>query len=695
MMKPRTIKDSICYMCTAACPVKVHINEGKAVKVDWGIPGQATACPRWKAQLDFIYHPERIKYPLKRTGERGSGEYKPISWDEALDTIAANLLKVRDKYGPESVAFWVAYTKDPRPYFHRLTHAFGSPNYCTESSSCFTATRTAADLTYGSNFQQFNFSGNTANPATRCRLIWGNTVQNSTPLQWAPLLEARRKGLKLIVIDPCLTRIASIADIHLQLRPGTDGALALGMINVIVNGNLYDKEFVDNWTVGFEGLKQMVKEYPPERVEKITRVPADRIREAALLYATSKPAQMTLSGNSTTHHTNGVQNHRAIILLPALTGNFDITGGNKCIPPGTQKKDISLHEQIENMPPGVGSKRFPIWVNCIKEMQSNALIDQIESSEPYPIRALFSAGLNVQFFANSRRMVNVTRKLDFIAVTEYFETPGTRLADIVLPIASWMERPILIVDPGTIKLIQPAIEPVGESRTEWDIYSDLAGRLGFGEKLWDGDFEKYVDYTLEPFGIKHADLLRHPEGISLPVSPRPDKYYEKTGFQTPSGKVEIASSVLAAHGLEPLPVYKEPAESPVSRPYLAKQYPLIMTSGARVLAYTHSQFRNIPRLKRLVPEPLIEINPADASPRSIQSGDEVIISTPRDSIKMKAKVTIKIPAGVVSMPHHWPGKANVNALVDDKNLDPISGFPAFKSQLCQVKKARTTEPPLP
>ena len=323
----------------------------------------------------------------------------------------------------------------------------------------------------------------------------------------------------------------------------------------------------------------------------------------------------------------------------------------------------------------------------IKEMQTNALVDQIESADPYPIKALFSSGLNVQFFANSHRMEDITGKLDFIAVTEYFQTPGTRLADVVLPIASWMERQILLVEPGIARLIEPAIAPVGESWAEWKIYSELAKRLGFGEEFWEGDFSRYVDYTLQPFGIQYNDLLRHPEGIPLPITPRPDKQYEKEGFPTPSGKVEIASSELAEQGLEPLPVYREPVESPVSRPDLAKSYPLVMTSGARVPFYVHSQYRNIERLRRKMPDPLVEINPADAVSRGIQSGEEVVISTLRASIKMQAQVTDTMLAGAVSMPHHWPGEANVNALIDDENLDPISGFPAFKSQLCQVRKA--------
>jgi anaerobic selenocysteine-containing dehydrogenase len=687
MSNPVKVTDGICYMCTLACPTRVHVQDGRAIKIDIADPAVAH-CPRWKAQLDFVYHPERLQYPVKRTGKRGEGSWQRISWDEALDTVAANLQAVKDKYGPESVVFWVAYTKEPRPYFHRLTHAFGSPNYCTESSNCFSGTWIASNLTYGHDYSYFTISGSSVEPETKCKLIWGAAVVSSARV-WEENLEAKENGVKLIVVDPRRTAIASQADIHLQLRPGTDGALALGFINVIINEDLYDKDFVEKWTVGFEGLKKLAQEYPPECVEKITWVPAAKIREAARLYATTRPAKLHLSANSTTHHANGVQNHRAVILLAAITGNLDITGGNRMMNhPDGETNDITLHERVKDMPPGIGSRQFPIWTSRYHEMQSNAIVDQIESGQPYPLKAMFSAGLCTQFFANSRRMAEAFRKLDFITVTEYFETPGTQLADIVLPIASWLERPILLTDyGGIVKLIEPAIAPVGESRTEWDIYSGLAQRLGFGDLFWDGSFEKCADYILEPLKITFKDLQQQPEGIRPPAQPRPERPYEKTGFRTPSGKVEIACATLAEHGLDPLPTYKEPPESPVSRPDLAKKYPLVMTSGARVMAYTHSQFRNIPRLRRLMPEPLVDINPADAATRGIRTGDTVRVSSPRGNITMKANVTDAILAGVVSLPHHWPGEANVNLLVDDRTLDPISGFIPCKSQLCQVSKA--------
>jgi anaerobic selenocysteine-containing dehydrogenase len=686
MANREKVQDGICYMCTMTCPTRVHVKDGRAVRVEIADP-RVAHCPRWKAQLDFVYHPDRLQYPLARAGERGAGSWRRISWEEALERVAGGLRSARDNFGPESVVFWIAYTKEPRPYFHRLTHAFGSPNYCTESSNCFSGTWIASNLTYGEDYSYMAGSSASVDPETKCKLVWGAAVVSSARV-WQENLDAIDRGVKYIVVDPRRTTIASRAAMHLQLRPGTDGALALGMMNVIFAENLQDREFLEKWTVGYEGLQKLAAEYPPERAAAVTGVPADRIIEAARLYATSKPARVHLSSNSTTHHANGVQNHRAVILLAAVTGNIAVAGGNRIGSYPVTTNDITLHERVAGMPPGVGAQRFPIWTERYHEMQSNAIADQIEGRAPYPLRAMFAAGLDLQFFANSPRFAEAVRKLDFVAVTEYFDTPGTRLADVVLPIASWLERPILLTDHlGATRMIQPAIAPVGESRCEFDIYAALAERLGFGDLFWHGDFDRCADYILEPLKITAADLRARPEGIPLPEAPRPEKDYEQVGFRTASGKVEIASSVLADHGLDALPVYREPAESPLSTPDLAKTYPLVMTSGARVMAYTHSQYRNIPALRKLMPDPLVDINPADAGARGIRTGDAVSIATPRGSIKMKARVTDAILPGVVSLPHQWPGDANVNALVNDKTLDPISGFIPCKSQLCEVRKA--------
>jgi anaerobic selenocysteine-containing dehydrogenase len=525
-----------------------------------------------------------------------------------------------------------------------------------------------------------------ADPVTRCKLVWGSGIMHSSPKMWKEYLAARHRGLKLIVVDPRRTKIAAMADVHLKLRPGTDGALALGLINVIINEQLYDMEFVKKWTIGFDSLRKLAGEYTPDKVERLTSVPASKIKEAAILYASQKPANIVVSPVATTHCSNGVQNHRAIILLPALTGNLDIRGGNRGRQAPEPLNKITLHERVANLPPGLGSQKFPIWTKMCEEMQANTLANHIETGSPYPIKALFAAGLNFMFFPNSNRLVNNLKKLEFIAVTEYFRNAGTRLADIILPVASCLERQVLFHKHGArIRLIEPAIKPLGESWPEWKIIFELARRLNLSHEFWDGDFEKSLNFILEPSGIKIEDLKRHPEGIDYHGTPRPDKYYEQVGFQTPSGKVEIVSSTLAEYGHESLPAYREPFESPLSRPEMAKSFPLVLTSGARTIAFTHSQHRNIPQLRRISPEPLVQINPSDAEPRGIRSGDMVTVSSPRGSIKLRADVTDIIVPGAVHIPHHW-GEANVNILTDDEGLDPISGFAPFKSQLCQLAR---------
>jgi anaerobic selenocysteine-containing dehydrogenase len=651
-------------------------------------PDLARLCPRWKAQLDFVYHPDRLRVPLKREGKGRTGAFVPISWDEALDIVAGELTKVKTEYGPESVVFWIAYTKEPRPYFHRLTHAFGSPNYLTESSSCFSAQWLAAVLTYGKDYGYWTQYSTPVSAATQCKLIWGSSIQQSRPQFYQQHVEAKTKGLKLIVVDPCRTSLASMADIHLQLRPGTDGALALGMIRVIIDEKLFDRDFVEKWTMGFDELKKLAGEYTPEKAEGITGVPAKKIRQAAVMYATQKPAQIGMSSNSTTHHYNGVQNHRAIIALPALTGNVEVEGGNRYASRTIPVKDISLHERVSTMPPGIGAERFPIWTSLYHEMESNMLAERMESNKPYPIKALFGAGLNPMFFPSSNRFTERVKKLDFVVVTDYFRTPGTDLADVVLPISSWLERRILVTQPTRATLIEPAIEPVGQTRPEWDIFSELARRLGFGREFWNGDLEACFNSMLEPSGITVADLQNEPDHTIKPaIAPRPERYYEKAGFQTPSGKVELASSVLAKHGHDPLPVYKEPLESPLSKPDMLNSFPLVLTTGARTIGYTHSLFRNVAQLRKLMPEPLVDIHPADAEMRHIKTGDLVRVTAPRGCVVMKANVTDTILPGVVSAPHHWAGEANINNIIDDRDLDPISGFAAFKSALCQVLKA--------
>jgi len=674
-----TVKPTTCYMCTYDCPAKAYIDtSGQLVKVD----GQL--CRRGRYQVELQYHPERLKYPLLRR----NGHLYRITWDEALDRITDQLLSARDTYGPESVVFFAGYPKEGWTLLQRLAYLFGSPHYLTELSFCFASASMAERLNYGPEYGNFINSGRIRFDETRCHLIWSsNPGHSATPKAYADFLVACRRGMKLIVVDPRRTEVAETAEIHLQLRPGTDGALALGIIHVLVSENLYDTDFVKRWTIGFEDLCRLTAQYLPDRTAEITGVPAELIVAAARLYATSKPAKLQTSPCATTHTTNGVQNHRAVSLLPALTGNLDISGGNMLPDPTIPLSDVSLYkEKIKHLKPLAGELDFPIWSHMYQEGQANAIIDQIITGKPNPIKAMVGVGMNRMIWPNSERVKAAIQNLDFFTAIDYFETITTDEAQVILPAATWLERAALITRPGGfVQLREPVVEPAGEAWPDWKFLMELGKRLGLGSQLWEGDFDDYINELLKPAGITVDSLYQNPDGLHISTPPREPRSYEKTGFDTPSGKVEIRSSMLESQGYDPLPSYKEPEESPLSAPEVFIDYPLVFTTGGRSKAYTHSQFRQIKELQKVMPEPVVQISPADASARGIDHGDQVQVSSLRGSIKVKADVTDRLPTGVVHMYHSW-AEADVNRLTDDQAIDPISGYPPFKSGLCEVER---------
>ena len=673
------VKPTTCYMCTYDCPTDAYINrEGRIVKVE----GQL--CRRGRHQTEFQYHPDRLLYPLLRD----NGRLHRITWDEALDHIADQLITIRDRYGPESVVFFAGYPKEGWTPLQRLTYAFGSPHYLTECSFCFASTSIASTMNYGSEYQDFLSTGRIRYDGTQCNLMWStNPGQSAAPNFYHDYLEACRRGMQRIVVDPRRTEAAETAALHLQLRPGTDGALALGMIHILVNEELYDADFVNRWTVGFDELRHLAAQYPPTRVAEITGVPVQQIIAAARLYATSKPAKLQTSPCATTHTTNGVQNHRAITLLPALTGNLDIPGGNMLPDPMVPMKDVSLfHEKKAQLKPRAGEQTFPVWADMYQEGQANALIDQILTEKPYPIKAIIGVGMNLMIWPNTGRVKSAIRKLDFFSVIDYFETVTTEEAQVILPAATWFERSSLVTRPGGfVQLRQPVVEPMGEAWPDWKFILELGKKVGLGDQVWNGDFDTYINDRLKSAELTADQLRQHPAGMRIPVAQRAPKSYEHKGFNTPSGKVEIYSSILKAHGFDPLPVYREPTESPISTPELFDTYPLVFTSGGRSKAYTHSQFRQIGNLRKILPEPVVQISPKDADARGIQHGNLVQVTSERGCIQVKTDVTDRLPGGVVHLYHGWRD-ADANALTDGQDLDPISGYPPFKSGLCEVSR---------
>jgi anaerobic selenocysteine-containing dehydrogenase len=674
------IRQSICDMCCIGrCGIEVLVKDGRATRVQpFKDYPNGPICVKGTSILFQLYHPDRLKYPMKRTNPKGSARasWQRISWDEALGTIAENLTRIKKEYGPEKVLFYAGDPKDAvRPNLQRLALKFGSPNYGTESSVCHRATVLATSL---------NGAGSKGmTPATKAVIMWAHNPAWSMAREMDELVEAKERGVKIIDVDPRMVPTTKLADIHLQLRPGTDGALALGMSRVIINEKLYDEGFVLNWTQGFREFIDYVQQFTPENVEKITGVPAGKVVAAARLYASNRPTGWITSAATTVHHWNGCQNHRAISAMTALTGAVPVPGLGPSIP-SLSVRDIS---EWRTLLPPLRSKRadledFPVWEQFIEEIQINRMPEYVKGGA---LRAGLFVGCNYRMWPQDQLYAKAIRDMEFTAGADFWLTPTMELMDLVLPAATSLERlgPIQVAE-RTVFLPQPVVQPLGEARGDMEWMWDLAKRLGMGADFWNGDVRATLNWQLEPLGIKAADLMKEPKGIVIPPPAAKEPPSGKPGFKTPSGKFELKSSVLEAAGFDGLPTYREPPEGPVAAPQMAEKFPLIFNTGSREPMYTHSRHRNNPRLRELQPDPKVDINPKDAQARGIKQGEDVIVETPAGRITIKANVTHQARPGVVHVFHGWP-QADVNTILA-RTLDPISGFPAFKSQLCQVRK---------
>ncbi|MBN2243931.1 MAG: molybdopterin-dependent oxidoreductase [Acidobacteria bacterium] len=672
------IRRSICDMCCIGrCGIEVLVKEGRATRVQpFRDYPRGPICVKGQSILLQLYHPDRLQYPMKRTNPKGSARaaWQRISWDEALDTIAERLDGIRRKYGAEKVLFYAGDPKDAvRPNLQRLALKFGSPNYGTESSVCHRATVLATSL---------NGAGSAGlTPDTRAVILWAQNPAWAMACEMERLVQAKERGVKIIDVDPRLAPTTKLADIHLQLRPGTDGALALGMARVIINEGLYDEDFVRDWTRGFEDFRDYVQQFTPEKVETITGVAAGKLVAAARMYASNLPTGWITSAASTVHHWNGCQNHRAISAMTALTGTVAVPGMEPSIPP-LSFRDITDWKTL--LPPlrdkRADLKDFPVWEQFVQEIQVNRLPEYVGEGT---LRAGLFVGCNYRMWPQDHLYSKAIRDMEFAAGADFWLTPTMELMDIALPAATSLERlgPIAIAE-RTVFLPQPVVRPIGEARGDMEWMWDLAKHMGMGADFWNGDILATLDWQLEPLGIQAADLMKEPKGMVIPPG-KPQS--GKPGFKTPSGKFELKSAVLEKAGFDGLPVYREPPEGPVAAPQMAGKYPLIFNTGSREPMYTHSRHRNNPRLRELQPDPKVDIHPIDARARGIQQGEDAVVETSAGGITVKANITHLAQPGVVHVYHGWP-QADVNTITA-RTLDPISGFPAFKSQLCQVRKA--------
>ncbi len=674
----------------------------------------------------IVYAPDRLKYPMKRVGHSGEDKWERISWDEALTIIANRFKEIKDKYDAEAIDFHHGRFHSGDifgTYLTRLGNLIGTPNITNPSHVCHLPRV----------FLQYNFDFGVVVPPdvpnTNCLIIWGGNPEATNKAQEIAIKETRVRGAKLIVIDPRVTPYAEEADLFAQLRPGTDGALALGMLNVIIEEGLYDKEFVENWTVGFDKLEQHIEDYPPEKVGEITWVPTEKIGKTARMYASTKPACIS-PRNALDQHTNASCSIRAIDILMAVTGNLDVKGGNVIIVPLVLGiEDLKLWEKLapEAMEKKIGADRC-LYSKLSKTWPSAhtpSLWDAILYDDPYPVKAMMIMAANPAVTcANTNVVVQALNKLDFLVVVDIFMTPTAKLADIILPACTFLEKTRYATYdthadhawnvPSRIVLSPKVVEPLYESWSDWKIICELGKKMGYEEYFPWKNREEAIDAELKPFGITCEELKAHPEGIIVPLPSilykkfrgffggvirgalkvtmlrkYPDMYLKYDGFLkgflTPSKKVEIYSERLEKLGYEPLPVYREPAERPVSKPELTEEYPFILIAGSKLKMYTHSMMRNIPDLREHMPKNLLEINPQAALKLGIHDGDIVKVESLRGSIQSMIKVTDSIDPRVVHLYHGFE-ESNCNILTDHKAFDPITGSTGLKSSLCKVIK---------
>lgn len=692
-----------CTMCNQVpfCGLRGTLKNGQLVRVD-GNPDhpKGKPCLKGLSSIQALYDPNRLLYPVKRTNPEKGIDIDPgwerISWDEALDTIASKLNEAKETYGADSVLFSAGDPKENIPALDRLGALFGTANIAYGRAQCSFALSMANVFTFGAGAVTL------PNAETKVHLQWGSNIAWSLctgPASFKPLVDAKRAGCKYIVIDTRLTPTAvQLADIFLQPRTGTDGALALAMANVIISEDLYDHEFVESYTQGFDEFKAYTAEFTPEKGEEITGVPADKIREAAIMWAEAGQGTMWVGPHATVHHTNGVQGTRAILLLGALMGYFDKEGCVKVSPAGPTDgydygapSSFRLYDVMdENKDRRAGVDRWPAWSLTERHMQNNGLVEYIEDGL---IHAGLFLGTNLMVFPQTHLYQDAVSKLDFSAAIDLHLNPATHnFMDIVLPTCVCWERMAPYKAYGN-KLFwnEIVVPPAGEAREDWKILLDLGCRLGYEEGCFGGDIEAALQGMLDVsgFGEVTTQDIRNalPGCYELPVSDEEwvPRKYEQSGFGTPSGKIEFVSSLLEQCGFDGLPVYEEPHISPVATPDLYEQYPLILGTGSRVPWYVHSKYRHTPWLSQFMPEPVVIVSPEDAAERGLADGDEVRLFNQLGELRLKVSVSNIQRPGIVELHHGWE-QANSCELIDHV-FDPISGFPTYKDGLCQIEKA--------
>ncbi len=710
-----TWRRAICGICPAGCWVEVGLDDGRMVDIraDTTHP-LGMICRRGRCAPEMVYSEHRLRRPLRRKGPKGSHDFEPITWDEAYQEIVRNLERIKAEHGPEQVAiytgrgaFELSLCDLYQPKGVAVSSAsnvlfpFGSPNTMGGGALCYVSfAMIAPHVTMGRMLiDMFTDMEN-----SELLLVWGtNPATDSPPLDMYRLEAAAKRGAEVIVIDPRHTETAKRTRAEwIPIRPGTDGALALAMIGVLIDEELYDEEFAETWCHGFDELVTYVQHFTPEVVEKITWVPAETIRRLArkIAHATGA-APVMYSGLE--YSNTGVQSIRAIHTLFALAGQLDVPGGIGLGMLGGQfPVNKSCNQPNTELDRAVAVDRFPTYTRYRHEAHGHGLVPAVLEGDPYPIRGLIIHGSSLlTAWPETPVWRETLNQLEFLVCIDRQLTADAAYADIVLPATTMFEIDSYITYGPIFRLREKVIEPVGEARNDYMIMAELARRLGYGH-LYPQSEEEMIRFVLEDSGYTLEQVREAGGWVKVPTPIMEYRKWEKgtlrpdgkPGFDTPTGKFEIWSTVLEEDGYEPLPKYIEPTEGPISRPDLARELPLVFNSGARPHTDFHSQHHGIRGLNKDAPEPTCDLNVEDARARTIRDGDRVLVRTARGAVPFRARVTADIVKGAIECsqggggpvgPEAWQ-IGNVNELTDNTNYDEISGFPVYKCLLCDVER---------
>ena len=784
-----------CALCISRCGSIAVVENGRfvALEPDPSHPTGQALCAKGRAAPELVYHQDRLLYPLKRTRPKGDPDpgWQRISWDEALELTASRLRQLAEQHGPESVVFSMVSAStsaiaDSQPWIQRLMRAFGSPNLCGSMELCGWGRGYASRYTYGIGM---------GTPGTHmpdlenagCILFWGYNPSLARLSHATATVAALKRGARLIVVDPRRVGLASKADVWLRARPGSDGALALGIANIMIERGWYDRDFLRDWTNGpllvrsdngrllterdlspagsarkyvawdeaaqgplvydparrryerdgaepalfgehkiateqgivicrsaFELCAELCRRYPAEAVEAICGVGRDQIESAARLLWESRPVSH-FAWSGVEQQSNATQIFRAISVLYALTGSFDASGGNVLFP-SVPAANIAGDELLsaDQAARALGLPERPLGPSRWGWVTTDEVYRGVLEQRPYAVRGLVGFGANLLLaHSDVLRGRQALAALDFYVHADLFMNPTAELADVVLPVSTPFEREGLKigfdVSPAAQSLVQlrrPVIEPRGEARADTEIVFDLACRLGLGDRFWGGDIDAAYRHQLAPSGVTLEALRENPGGVRVPLRTRYRKYAEEkdgvpNGFATPTGKIELYSETFLAHGYPPLPEHEEPLVGPLSRPDLAERFPLILTC-AKSTQFCESQHRGLPSLRRRVPDPEVELHPAAAAERGIGAGDWVTVETPEGRIRARARLNESLAPGVACGQHGWwqacpeigapaydpfgSDGANLNLIIGNAAIDPISGSVPHRAYLCQIRR---------